>query len=96
MRPQNESTNNKPLIPNEDVVKGNWKQVKGEFQKAWGNITDDQFEQTKGDLTKLGGIVQEKYGHTKDKFASKLDEILNKFRDSDSTREASSDASRRV
>lgn len=82
MKPQNETTNNKPLIPNEDVIKGNWKQLKGEFQKAWGNITDDQFEATKGDLTKIGGIVQEKYGQTKDSFSSKVDEIVKKFRTS--------------
>lgn len=47
---------------NEDIVKGNWKQLKGEVQKQWGELTDDDLGKIEGSREKLIGIVQEKYG----------------------------------
>jgi uncharacterized protein YjbJ (UPF0337 family) len=66
---------------NEDIVKGKWKDFKGEVQKAWGNLTGDELEQTKGNLTSIGGLIQKKYGHTKEEISEKLEGIYNKFSD---------------
>jgi uncharacterized protein YjbJ (UPF0337 family) len=51
---------------NKDILKGNWKQLKGEVQKQWGKLTDDEVEQAEGDVTKLAGLLQEHYGKTKE------------------------------
>ena len=47
---------------NEDIIKGKWKQVKGEVQKQWGKLTNDDLDVIEGDSKKLVGKIQERYG----------------------------------
>lgn len=47
---------------NKDIIEGKWEQLKGEAQKRWGMLTDDQFDEIAGDRTKLLGMIQENYG----------------------------------
>lgn len=60
---------------NDDRVKGNWKQMKGEVQKQWGKITDDDHHVIEGDREKLIGKVQERHGRTRDQ----AEEDVNKW-----------------
>jgi uncharacterized protein YjbJ (UPF0337 family) len=47
---------------NEDILKGNWKQFRGELQKQWGKLTNDDLDVINGEYEKLVGRVQERYG----------------------------------
>ncbi|WP_010494561.1 CsbD family protein [Paenibacillus elgii] len=49
-----------------NVLKGKWRQLKGEAQKQWGKLTDDDLDVINGEKEKLLGKLQEKYGHTKE------------------------------
>ena len=60
---------------NENIFKGKWKEIKGEIVRSWGKITEDELEQTKGDLSKISGLVQQKYGEAQES----VRERLNKF-----------------
>ena len=60
---------------NKDIFSGNWKQFKGEVQKQWGKLTDDQFDQIEGDRTKLVGKIQENYGIAKDEAEKQVSEF---------------------
>ncbi len=51
---------------NKDTLEGKWTQFKGKARETWGKITDDEFEQAKGDAQQLAGLVQERYGKTKE------------------------------
>ena len=51
---------------NEDIFKGKWEQVKGDVQKKWGKLTDDDLDVIKGNSKKLVGKLQEKYGMSKE------------------------------
>ncbi len=51
---------------NEDTLKGKWEQVKGNVQKEWGKLTDDDLDVIKGNSKVLAGKLQEKYGMTKE------------------------------
>ncbi|WP_262690824.1 CsbD family protein [Kordiimonas aestuarii] len=51
---------------NKDIIKGKWKQLKGDAQKQWGKLTDDEIDQIEGDATKLAGLIQERYGKTRE------------------------------
>jgi len=62
-----------------NVLSGKWKEIKGEIQKAWGNITGDELERTKGDLKSISGLIQQKYGHKKDEISGRLHEIVGRF-----------------
>jgi uncharacterized protein YjbJ (UPF0337 family) len=64
---------------NKNVVKGHWLEMKGEIQKAWGKLTDDELEQTKGDMKAIGGLIQQRYGKAQDKTDKVLTEIYQRF-----------------
>jgi uncharacterized protein YjbJ (UPF0337 family) len=64
---------------NKDIVKGKWLEIKGEVQKAWGKLTNDELDKTEGDMKAVAGLIQKKYGETKDGFQEKLDGIYKQF-----------------
>ena len=60
---------------NLDIVKGNWKQVKGKVKAQWGKLTDDQLDVIDGKRVELAGKIQEAYGVSKDE----AEEQINAF-----------------
>ncbi len=64
---------------NEDIIKGKWKEMKGDVQKAWGKLTDDELEKTKGDLKAISGLIQQRYGEARESSSTKLNEIFSRF-----------------
>jgi uncharacterized protein YjbJ (UPF0337 family) len=61
---------------NGDVLQGQWKQLRGKIQKQWGDLTDSDLDRIKGTRTEFEGLLQERYGYTKDKAQSELDDFL--------------------
>jgi uncharacterized protein YjbJ (UPF0337 family) len=51
---------------NTDIAEGKWKQLKGEVKRRWGMLTDDEIDEIDGNAEKLAGIVQERYGKSRD------------------------------
>jgi uncharacterized protein YjbJ (UPF0337 family) len=70
---------------NEATIKGKWLEIKGEIQKAWGNLTSDEIEKTKGDLNSIAGLVHQKYGEAHDAVHKKFTEILAPYLDKKET-----------
>ena len=64
---------------NNDVLSGKWKEIKGDLRKAWGNITEDEWEKTKGDSTAIAGILQQKYGFAKEDASEKVARFMDKY-----------------
>ena len=64
---------------NENTVKGKWLEIKGDIQKAWGKLTDDDLEKTKGDMKAVGGLIQQRYGEAQENSHKKLSDIYKKF-----------------
>jgi len=50
---------------NSDVFEGNWKKVRGQAKEWWGKLTDNDLEQVGGKFDKLIGLLQVKYGYTR-------------------------------
>ena len=59
---------------NKDIIKGKLEQAKGEIQKEWGKLTDDDLDLIGGDAKILLGKIQEKYGLTKEEAKKRLEE----------------------
>ena len=58
---------------NADVLKGQWKQLKGDIKMRWNKLTDDDLDVIDGAREKLEGRLQERYGWAKDKAATEID-----------------------
>jgi uncharacterized protein YjbJ (UPF0337 family) len=64
---------------NNDVLEGKWKQVRGQAKEWWGKLTDDDLDKAAGKSEQLIGLLQEKYGYTRQRaeaeFNRRLDEL---------------------
>ncbi len=51
---------------NQDTLKGQWKQLVGKAKTTWGKLTDDELLKIEGNAQRLTGLVQERYGATRE------------------------------
>lgn len=51
---------------NRDVLAGKWAQVRGQVKQMWGKLTDNDLDRINGRFDELAGLVQERYGYTRD------------------------------
>lgn len=61
---------------NTDQMKGMWHQWKGAAKSQWGKLTDDDLTQAEGDVEKLAGRIQERYGYAKEKARDEVNRFL--------------------
>ncbi|CAM5214924.1 CsbD family protein [Oligella ureolytica] len=52
---------------NTDIIKGNWKEIKGKAKQQWGKLTDDDLQQIDGKREELIGKIQKQYGYERDR-----------------------------
>ena len=64
---------------NKDVVEGKWKQIRGEAKAWWGKLTDDDLDRAAGKFEVLAGILQEKYGYSREAAANEIDKRVTEF-----------------
>ena len=60
---------------NWDIIKGNWKQAKGNIRKQWGKLTDDDLDVIAGERDVLIGKIQERYGLSRDQAEKEVDDF---------------------
>lgn len=61
---------------NWDQVQGSWKELKGKAQEQWGLLTDDELDQAEGNREQLEGLIQRKYGKSKEEVRREVDEWM--------------------
>ncbi len=64
---------------NKDILEGQWKQIRGEAKAWWGKLTDDDLERAAGKYEVLAGLLQEKYGYTREVAANEIDKRVTEF-----------------
>jgi uncharacterized protein YjbJ (UPF0337 family) len=62
---------------NSDIFKGKWKQMRGQIQQKWGDLTDDDLDRIEGAQTEFEGVLQERYGYTKERAKQEVDAFLS-------------------
>ena len=60
---------------NRDQVQGNWEQLKGKAKRIWGELTDDDFKKAEGSADKLYGVIQERFGDSKERIKERIDNL---------------------
>jgi len=58
---------------NWDQIEGNWKEFKGKAVAQWGKLTDDELDRVEGRRTELAGLIQQKYGKTREEAEKEID-----------------------
>ena len=56
-------------------VNSHWDDIADELQHDWTDITEDELENVDGNIEKLYGMMQEKYGKSRDEFDDYLENL---------------------
>jgi uncharacterized protein YjbJ (UPF0337 family) len=66
---------------NQDILAGKWKQMRGELKTWWGNLTDDDVDRIGGQKDKLIGLLQERYGYSREQAEEEVERRLQEYGD---------------
>jgi len=66
---------------NSDILQGQWKQLRGNIKTSFGKLTDDDLLQAEGNTDKLLGLLQERYGYTKEQAQAEWSQFAQKHTD---------------
>jgi uncharacterized protein YjbJ (UPF0337 family) len=64
---------------NKDILEGQWKQIQGEAKAWWGKLTDDDLKRAAGKFDVLAGLLQEKYGYTRQRATEEIDKRVTEY-----------------
>jgi uncharacterized protein YjbJ (UPF0337 family) len=64
---------------NKDILEGKWKQIRGEAKSWWGKLTDDDLNRAAGKYDILVGLLQEKYGYTRQRATEEIDKRVTEY-----------------
>ncbi len=64
---------------NADILKGKWKEIKGSLKQQWGKLTDDDLTEAEGHEDKFIGVLQKRYGYTRDKAEREYNEFMSRY-----------------
>lgn len=59
-----------------NILEGKLKQLSGAIRERWGELTDDDIDELRGEAQRLVGKLQEKYGYTKEKAEAQVAEFM--------------------
>lgn len=60
---------------NQQTLEGSWTEIKGKVREKWGQLTEDDFLQARGNIDQLAGIIQRKTGEGRDAIESYLRDL---------------------
>jgi uncharacterized protein YjbJ (UPF0337 family) len=66
---------------NRDQLEGNWKQMRGRLKEWWGELTDDDLDRAEGKAEQFIGLLQEKYGYSRERAEEELDRRLKEYQE---------------
>jgi uncharacterized protein YjbJ (UPF0337 family) len=58
-----------------DEIKGSWREYKGRVKEKWGELTDDDLDRIAGKRDQLLGVLQNRYGRTRDAVEQEIREF---------------------
>jgi uncharacterized protein YjbJ (UPF0337 family) len=71
--------NQRRFFMNQDIVKGQWKQIRGKAKEWWGKLTNDDLDLINGNRDQLIGKLQERYGYNKERAIKELNRRLEEL-----------------
>src|SRR5258706_687422 len=65
---------------NQDILAGKWKQARGKVKQVWGKLTDNDLDRISGHIDQLIGVVQERYGYTRDQAEKEVEKFIGQLK----------------
>lgn len=62
-------------MTNQPILEGNWNEVKGKLRQKWGQLTDEDLPQLRGDTDQIVGIVQRKTGEGREAIERYVEQV---------------------
>ena len=62
-------------------IEGKWEKAKGEALARWGELTEDEITEARGNREKLLGLIQERYGKAREEAEEELAAWQNDMQD---------------
>jgi uncharacterized protein YjbJ (UPF0337 family) len=59
----------------QQILEGNWNEIKGKLRQRWGQLTDDDLPQIRGDAEQIIGTIQRKTGEAREAIEQYLQEV---------------------
>jgi len=66
---------------NTDTFEGQWRQMRGDLRSWWGRLSDNDFEKIAGKKDRLMGMLQEKYGYTREAAQQEMNRRFREYED---------------
>ena len=63
-----------------DMVKGKWRELVGGVKEKWGKLTDDELAATEGKKEKLMGLLQSRYGWSREQAEREYRDFMDRHR----------------
>ena len=60
-----------------EVSRANWNRIIGKAKERWGQLTDDELTEAKGDIQQLTGLIEQKTGEARDTIEQFFDDVVN-------------------
>lgn len=60
---------------NQQILQGNWNEIKGKLRDKWGQLTNDEVHSFDGNVDHLVGMIQRKTGEARKKVEQFLEEV---------------------
>jgi uncharacterized protein YjbJ (UPF0337 family) len=64
---------------NKDIFEGKWKEMRGQIRGWWGKLTDDDLDRAAGKSDQLIGLLQQKYGYTREHAEEEFNRRLKEY-----------------
>lgn len=60
-----------------EVSRANWNRIIGKAKERWGQLTDDELTEAKGDMQQLTGLIEQKTGEARDSIEQFFDDVVS-------------------
>ncbi|WP_038051339.1 CsbD family protein [Thioalkalivibrio sp. ALJ1] len=65
---------------NKDQIKGRSQRLQARLKQEWARLNDDELMEAEGNLDELAARIREKYGESREKVASRINELMEEVR----------------
>jgi uncharacterized protein YjbJ (UPF0337 family) len=62
-----------------DLIKSKWHDFKVFLKRGWDQISDEDWEQTRGDTTEISSLIQRRYNQDHEQVHRSMSKVYNEF-----------------